>query len=56
MSLMLLARELALLAALRAIQILLRLIGRELGLSEAERRALVERMVAVLEPERSDGN
>ena len=56
MSLMLLARELALLAAMRAVQILLRLIGRDLGLSETERRALIDRLTAMLEAERANGN
>ncbi|MFO1074133.1 MAG: hypothetical protein U1E17_15925 [Geminicoccaceae bacterium] len=41
---------------MRAVQMLLRLIGRDLGLSEAERRALIERLMAVLEAERTNGN
>ena len=42
------AKEMALMAALRAAIALLTLIGRELALSEVERRALLDRLAAAL--------
>jgi hypothetical protein len=49
------AKEMALMAALRAAITLLSLIGRELALSEAERRALLDRLEAALLGRAADG-
>lgn len=49
MSLLLIARELVLLAILRGMLAMLRLVGRKFELSEPEREALLARMKAALD-------